>query len=534
MSQARPLALLCILWLAAVIAVDPRGGFAITDDWAYAESVRALLAGEGVKFSDWAAANLISQVFWGAGFAALFGLSPTVLRVSTLVAALIGAVALYRLFRLARVEPGLALIGTLAGVFNPLYFSLAFSFMTDVPYTAMQLAAMWLLAGGMIFRSRLRQGLGWALALAALLCRQIGIFVPVGLAGEAMLRRPLAWRRVLLTLLPILVFALVQWGYQHWLQVTGKAPALYGRQITGIAGGLTENPKATLIEAARLPLFCFYYLGLFALPLTVPCVPAWRAMLPERWRAWAIPVVAVTSLLVFGLSLAMGWVFPMWRDTVNAYNGLGPERMGAPLPVYGDMILTGLAAVGGVLLAAALAGAAESWRRSRGDRFDVPVFAALTGLAVLAPVALIAMRFDRYLIPVLPCVLLALAALLAEHRPGRASLLAGFGVAGVMGLVSIAATHDYLEAKRVHWRVYTELVKTQPPTRVDAGWVTNGAMSFGKVGTTADLMSWVESADHVVGTELRPGYDVISRHPVARWSPWNQDGAPILVMRRRP
>lgn len=527
-----PLAVLGLFWVTACILVDPRGDFPVLDDWAYVKTVQTLVAGGGLKFSDWSASNLISQVFWGAGLASLFGATPTVLRVSSLVAGLVAGFAIYRLFRLAKVSRSLALLGALASLFNPLFFILSFSFMTDIPYAAFQFVSMWLLASGIIHRDRIRQGLGWLAGAAALLCRQLGVFIPVGFAAEAALRRPFNLKRVLLALAPIVAFVALQGLYEHWLESTGRMPALYGRQINSIAGGILSEPVKTMVEAAKLPGYCFYYFGLFALPLTLPAVAVWRPMLSERFQAWVIPGIAIISLVVCGLSFALDWNFPMWRDTMNKYNGLGSEDFATRMEPWLMGCFTLLASLGGVLLVAALAAVVVRWSRRAENQFDISIFSAAVGLALLAPVAVIAFRFDRYLIPIIPCVLLALSSLLSEFRPPRAALLAGAAAALVMGLFSVAATHDYMAAKRVQWQVYLQLAEKVGRDRIDGGWVLNGAARFGTVGRIDDLTTWAGSADYLVASHQRPGYVILARYKVERWLPWNRVGKPILLQQR--
>ncbi len=137
-------ALLLILqvWVVALIVIDPVGDFPIADDWAYFSSVKALVEHGRLVYSDWAAANLVSQFAWGTIFALPFGLSYTVLRISTEVLALIAAGALYLTLRNFGCRPWVALAGALTLLFNPLAFVLSASFMSDVPYTAMQTVAI--------------------------------------------------------------------------------------------------------------------------------------------------------------------------------------------------------------------------------------------------------------------------------------------------------------------------------------------------------------------------------------------------------
>jgi hypothetical protein len=534
-SDVPALALLSVLWLGAALVIDPSGEFPVVDDWAYAQSVQALIEGRGFLLSDWTAANLASQVLWGAGFASIFGYSMTVLRWSTLVLGLLGGLAIFRLFRLSGVARETALLGALVSIFNPLYFALAFSFMSDVPYTAMQFIAMWLIAEGVIARGPVRQALGWCAALAALLCRQIGLFIPLAFAAEAISRRPWNARRILFALGLLAAFALVQFGYVAWLDATDRTPLLFARQVTSISAGLAA-PGEFIALIFTFATLCFFYLGLFALPLTLACVPAWSGLLSQRWRWPAFIAIGLLSAAIFAHQAATGFYFPMWVDTLNTYNGVGAaDDAGTPLPQTTRIILTALASLGGVLLLPALAGAVLAWRRApRASAFDVPLFAAVVALATLGSIALILTRFDRYLISAIPCVLLALSPLLTLPALRRAGIMAGFATLAMMGLVTIGATHDYLAFKRTHWQAYARLAQCVPTDRINAGWVANGASNFGRYGNPLDFDTWYESPDYLVRAARRKrGYAIVETHPVERWLPWSQDAPPVLVLKSR-
>jgi hypothetical protein len=531
LGELRALCLLSALWIAAALIVNPNGDFPVVDDWAYAQSVQALLQDGRFFLSDWTAANLASQVLWGAGFASIFGFSMTVLRWSTLVLGLVGGIAIFRLFRLAGVTQSVALLGALTSIFNPLYFILAFSFMSDVPYAAMQLAAMWLIAEGAMANGPARQGLGWLIAVAALLCRQIGVVIPIAFAAETALRGPWRWRRVLLALAGVAAFVLLQWAYVAWLEASGHLPLLFGRQVNSIGATLIDAPLDLISLALDFATQCFFYLGLVALPFTVACIPGWSRSLRPPWRIGAYAVVLILSVAIFAHQVVSEHYFPTWKDTFNSYNGLGAGTWTAtPLSHMAKLILTALASFGGVLLLAALAGAVTAWRR--GDpsaRFNVARFALFMALCMLGVTALVALRFDRYLIPVLPCLLIALSVLFLRSPAPRLALASGFITVALMGFVSIGATHDYLAYQRVHWEAYTRLSRCVPIERIDAGWVANGASNFGRYGDPRNYRTWFAYPTYLVGSGLETDYAVIETHTIERWLPWNQSAPPLRI-----
>jgi hypothetical protein len=541
-SDAPPLALLATLWIAAAIIVDPRGEYYTGDDWAFAESVKALVIGRGFILSDWAAMNLISHILWGAGFASVFGYSITVLRFSTLALGLIAGVAAFRLFRLAGTSRAIALLGALTSIFNPFFFALSFSFMTDVPYAAMQLVSMWLIAEGMMRKNAVRHGIGWLIAVAVLLCRQTGLVIPLGFLAEALTRQPWNftrfalgnWRRYAIGLSALASLTLVQWSYTAWLTHTENVPRNYGYQVHTIAVALTQRTDLLLAWVLEFVSDSFFYLGLALLPLTLASMPRWLELLPARLRAAALFAVVLTGEIVFVAQSLLGELFPMWRNTFSRRNGFGgDEPMGTPMPHEVEVILTALASLGGVLLLCALAGAVFSWLRQRPiNRFDIPVFSLTIGLATLAPVAFITFRFDRYLIPALPCVALALTVLLARQYPSRGTLLASYAALIAMGSLTVVAMHDVVAYKRVHFDAYTRLIETVPARFVNAQWVANLSQNYEHLGKPREVENAFERACYVISVTEEHGYRTIETLPVRRWMPGNEDGPPILVQKR--
>ena len=82
-----PLILIAI-FVVAVLLVDPRGNFPLDDDWGVGFTTFTLLQTGRVQFTPFASATAYLQFFWGALWAASFGETFTVLRISTLVLSL--------------------------------------------------------------------------------------------------------------------------------------------------------------------------------------------------------------------------------------------------------------------------------------------------------------------------------------------------------------------------------------------------------------------------------------------------------------
>ena len=175
-----PVAVTCVAWVLLAFLIDPRGDFPLNDDWAFGLPVKALVEHGSVRFTEWTCPSLITQMGWGRVFCLPGGFSFSALRLSTLTLGLVALVTQYFLLRRVGASPAVALVGTWALGANPIFFSLSYTFMTDVPFLGLMNLAVFFLFRGL---DRGRDGDLWAgllLALLAMFIRQIALGIFVG------------------------------------------------------------------------------------------------------------------------------------------------------------------------------------------------------------------------------------------------------------------------------------------------------------------------------------------------------------------
>jgi 4-amino-4-deoxy-L-arabinose transferase-like glycosyltransferase len=174
-----------LLWIGlaafafVILFINPVREAAMSDDWAYALMVKRLLETGEYYLHDWPAANMPFQILWGSLFARVGGYSFSSLRLSTLALTGIGLLAFYGLAQehgLNRTQAGLVTLGMLA---SPLVVLLSFSFLTDVPFLACLIIALFLYTRAIRLRHYPLMLLASVAASAAVLTRQFGLaFVP--------------------------------------------------------------------------------------------------------------------------------------------------------------------------------------------------------------------------------------------------------------------------------------------------------------------------------------------------------------------
>lgn len=528
--------LLAAMWIIAIVLIDPRGEFPTTDDWAYRDSVRWLVNDGRLKFSDWTAANLLSNIAWGALFAYPSGASYLALRMSTLVAALLGAGALLRLLRLDGASPALAFLGAVCMLFNPLSMALSFSFMSDIGYTAAEILSVLLLAAAARYHVRWKFIAGWGAGLAALLARQIGQAIPLGWAAGMMVAHPGRWRRLPLLALPAIGFVTIQFAFERWLDMNGLKPALFGRNSAGLLSSLIAWPRGSISLAGRLLGHCFFYFGLLAFPLTAT-VAATSLNGKTRPRLIAAGIGGAATLGFFAFCAWRNVHFPTWsaRGNVLTVVGLSADIAGPATPFPILWVLTLLAIGGGIAMLGLLGLLVIDYLKGRRPRshFDVPAAAGTILLVTLTPILIVQLRFDRYLIPLLPMLIILIAAVARDRPVSDFGLRAGYVSAAVMAVMSIAGMHDAMATKRVQYRAFLDLTARTPADSVDAGWPINATFAFGRLGRIDDPSTWYGSRQFLVDTnEADPDFVTVARYPVVRWLAWGHDETPVLVRRR--
>ncbi|MCS6801348.1 MAG: glycosyltransferase family 39 protein [Chloroflexota bacterium] len=522
-----PLVIVTLLWAGGALLTQPWGEFPLNDDWDYAKSARALAERGAVEISPEARVTLVAQAAWGALFSLPFGWSFFALRLSTLTAGLLGVLATYGLARLVGAARPLAAVAALSVAFCPLYFGLAFTFMTDVPSTAV--LALGLLALGRWLRqgrwSALLAGTAWS--AVAVLIRPTGLAMPAAFALAA-LRSALRRSRRLVGLIPLAAAAGALALWQLWALAVGLS-GLANLQAGELRDALARGPLFLALETLRNSAAAALYLGLFLFPLAV----AGGAV-----QGRAAVLSALGGLAGLGLALA-GVRFPL-AENVFYDLGLGPLTLRdsffgtvpawARGPEWVPVAATTLAGAGAAALGVLMARGARRLRQCGGE--PLLALAAATIALSFAPLA-VAGFLDRYLIALLPPVVLLAAAGGREVR--RGALIAAAAVLLLFAGFGVAATRDYFSWNRARWLALERLLERGvPPTEIDGGFEFNGWFTYDPVYRRDPAKSWwwVVNDRYIVAFDRLPGYREVDREPFLRLLP-PAAGAVVVLEREQ-
>jgi hypothetical protein len=463
-AHLRGLAVAVGVYVITVLALHPFADvFYGADDWAYGWSVRLLVEQHKLRVSAWAAAAAITQTFWGAAFAWVFGVHPGVMNVATLVASTVGVGLLYFVGVTLGLTGWLAALAALVVVVDPLYLGFAASFMTDSYYAVLLLGSCvaWLRA---LRSGSLRAAaVGGVLASLALLNRQIGLVLPPSLVAGALaswLLRRLNWKQALIVSAvgatpPVLVL----YAYRRFPDLFGGISAAQRLKMPPekVWERLMDFWKT--LDHAHLTLI---YVGVFTAPLVVVLLSGRRSREILWSKAWGIPasLLVLVSIAAYRMRLQDG------ENLLVSGEFFQTSSFGAPPLAYMEPCWEILAFVGSVafpilvvlVLQRLVAVVLAAIRKARGDENVTPedrgpelVFLSVAFVGHLILVASFLVFYNNYF---LPLIILGAALAMAVHGGDRASeprrpLLLGGVFAGLTAVASVVVLdyhYRYVEA----------------------------------------------------------------------------------------
>ncbi|MBI4249751.1 MAG: glycosyltransferase family 39 protein [Elusimicrobia bacterium] len=510
-SAGRSLPVLLGLLVLCGLLVWPVGEFPLNDAWSYARSVRIFMEEGRFVLGQFAVAALVFQIFWGGVLAKCFGFSFLLLRLATQVWSFAGLAVFYLILRRLEVDRKRAFCGVLLCLFNPVYFNLSYTFMTEIPFQTLTLLAIF-------FFLKAERGGGAAPCLWSGVCAGLAVLVrqTAALLPAAMLLalfwsgrwRGFSKRRAACLIIPPLAAAA---GVHFWTMKFHAASSQFFKRWEQL-GDVGPGPTADNV------LGVLFYVGFFLLPLV--CGSLW-----ERRRETRDFIRGRKRLFVFFSALILAGILNFWIKFADRW---GPAAVWQPLMPYasnvfydfglGPMTLpdvyvvdrpfagawgagfrAALTAAAGLGVFGLLALLAAHWGQLK-EACRKPGPAVFAFYALLYAGFLLVTShsknglFDRYLmIFVAPVSAVLLAAGLKLHGRAFGSALAVFALFCVLG------TQDYFSWNRARWdlcRVLMEDYRVHP-SKIMAGfefYSYMGPNDFGSMQGAPEL-GYVPSAE---------------------------------------
>lgn len=543
------LLLLTLVWLLSLLIVNPAGNFPLNDDWSYGLTVKHLLTTGDYRPTGWESMTLAANVLWGSLFCLPAGFSFTALRLSTLAASWLGMIGIYWLMKEIRQERSIVLVAAFTFAFNPIYYALSNTFMTDVLYITLTIFAAIFFLKNLKTNSHSSLFLGTAFSLAAVLSRQVGLAIPLAFAITSIWQHGFKTRALLRALIPLGSCVVVLIVFQHWLAVTGRLPALFNLKNQELFDAIHKPVKTIGIFTHGIYL-CLMYLGLLLSPFLIFNFSRFGLSQKKTFVRAGWFLAALTGLTVINGFCSKGFVMPLSTNIIDK-SGIGPLTLrdtfmlhsSVPvLPGYFWVVITIISLTGAAILInqviATIIGLSPQLFSFKLQPEESSVFFLLLIPLIYLPLFFVNGFFDRYLIPVIPFLIAALVirqSQIALKQPmsagwATALLLAGFFI------FSVAGTKDYLTWNRTRWTALNNLMKDDAikPSAIDGGFEFNGYYLYDPEYKVDPKKSdwWVNDDLYLIAFNPVPGYAVQRAYPYTHWLPPYHGN--IYVLKRIP
>jgi 4-amino-4-deoxy-L-arabinose transferase-like glycosyltransferase len=521
------IAVLLLVFFGCVYMVFPTDDFPLNDDWSYAHSVKYLHETGIIDIGYWPAMSLVAHILWGNVFVSLFGFSHFVLRCSTLFLAALTLILFYKLIFAICKQYRSALLLTLFLAFNPLWFLLANSFMTDVPFLFSLVLAFYSLERVVVQQKNAYIIVFSFACVHAILIRQFGLALPVSLFMLACVylvaekkRRRQAW----LFLIPVLISVVTYFVFEKW--VVNHLPPGSSYQS---AGAVTKDHMALFLTFFEnlIPRFSnsMLYIGLFLCPLSVMA-----ALNQVRTRSWGqVLLILIPSAIVAFFALSRIGRFPVGNCFYNCGLGVRSVYDVTVLEINTthafsnafEPLVKFLAAVGAIGLSiCVVSGIATTVGRFRKKEpvNKLKLFLVFFSIIYFLILCVSSCFFDRYSLPLVASALLLCAGYIKEVRPAIVTI--GIFVVA-MAAFTFTATRDYFVWNRSRW----ELINTSIERGTESSQINGG---FEYVAFTFYDKPWWglwigPDARYKVSCGPLPNHELVKGIGYQRYIPYQKD-----------
>jgi ABC-type xylose transport system permease subunit len=520
--------LLILTFFYSEFLLDPFRELPLNDDWSYAKTVLTLHRDGRFEMGDWPAMTLVTHLLWGWLFVAIFGFSFSVLHLSTLVSSLLGLLLLNGLLTRITGNRFAALAGSLCLFFNPLYFNLTNTYMTDVNFNTLVLLCCYCSYDFFTTRRTVSFVLFFISAFFLVLLRQYGLIFPACFLAACFVLEVSKWKYMAWSFVCTLIIVVGFISFEHFLKRSLPGNSMY--KFSGNLNLTDPNFFGMLVERLGIRYKTMLYHILFY------CFPFLFIFIPTIfyrsgfWKTAA--VLLLTGLLVFSTVTPSDFI----SGNIFSDMTLGPSTFyqavtGTCCPyghtfsgVFNTSIIpfkyfcVSLSIVFMVLLAL-------QTRRKAGIISPPVLFLVLIFFAYTFMILLTETYFDRYHIPLITVSLLLIGFVSKQYRP--IPVISIFSIL-VFANIAIPGTQDYYALHSEAQRAYISLIKEG----VDKKEINAGFEEYcWNEGQPSDWRKFLhlENFNYLIQYDPEPGFSLYRKYYFNRKFPEAKDSIGIFV-----
>lgn len=487
--------ILIALFFLQFIFVNPIGNFGLNDDWVHAEIAKHWAETGDFRMNPFSGPSFYVPILYETALIKLFGTSFTIFRISTLFFALGALILFYKLLLDISHKPKLAFVTTLLLWFNPIFYAMSFTSMTDVPALFFVIAAVYSYYKGFTTKKPLWLFLGSVLSIFGMYTRQTNILTlaAAGLYSLTQLKqikfRHILWSFGVPSAIGLIIYYLL--GKNNLLP-----PGLEFHEI---------KTYAQIFEHARWWFyFSIIYIGLHVLPLAF----GWSVKhIKTMWkpRVLLFPIILILTALY--MRQALKYQFPYVPNTINKYS-LGPiegSLNGIFKPYFSTQIwgvLTLLIAgsagwflyvafikhisIGKNFIEKIIAYLKLKWKTLFGQ--DHTRFITWFGILFLLPILWVE-SFDRYFLSLFVVAGIIVYKKINEHE---ISFVPVYAALALIAIFSMSQTAFYLNWAQVRWDLANKTFAERNIElhQIDGGYEWDGWNGYWQARAVAEATGW--------------------------------------------
>jgi len=482
------LVMIFFLFIAVFLILSPVFEFPLNDSWAHAKSVKNFADNQEIRMSEWTAASFLFQMFYGYLFTLPFGFSFTALRISTITLSFFGIVAFYFILKEFKFSETISTLGVLLLFFNPLYFNLSYTFMTDIPFISLILLSTLFYIRWFKNKDTLNLSLGILFSIFAILVRQNAILLPIAVLIYVFLNR----ERTKFTFKKITTIGLIPFAvlvlYQLWYIFIHGASVKYAVVSTTFISFF--NP----IKIIGFLLLSIYFIGAYFflfVPLFVKNIKRLKNLLKEKFFL----LINIVIFFILGMGFLIYYIFMKnfpflgYQGFLLNNYGLGPKLLaGIPqtIPNFVWLIISIFAIFASLIFVSIIIYeiiykknfTMKSLKRLKLKKESLSVFIIIVLFLQLLFVLTKGTIFDRYILVIVPFSIILLFSFMKEFR-FRFQLRYIYLIIITMAIFSIMGTQDYINYNKAGWYATTTLLKDGVSEKqIDGGFEFNGWYNY--------------------------------------------------------